>query len=131
MTRNNFRPNCYLRSARFPAEILFGLMILIPWFGLASTLEVPPAAGGEGIQEALEKAGVGGQVVLGRGTYLVHQPIILRENGQGLRGAGPETILSLADSANCPVIILGPPKDKANGPTHGLKLGNLLVDGNR
>ncbi len=66
-----------------------------------------------------------------RGTYLIRQPVILRQNGQTLCGAGPETILSLADDANCPVIILGPPKDIANGPTKGLHLCDLLVDGNR
>lgn len=94
-------------------------------------LEVPPAAGGDGVQQALDQVGVGGEVVLGRGSYVVHQPIVLRQNGQTLRGAGPETILFLADNANCPVVILGPPKDITKGPTQGLHLSDLLVDGNR
>jgi hypothetical protein len=63
-------------------------------------------------------------------TYFVHQPIILRQDGQTLRGAGPETILCLGDNANCPVI-LGAPANEAKGPTHGLHLCDLLVDGNR
>jgi parallel beta-helix repeat protein len=117
-------------SARlFAAQIL--LLCLIPWAGLAAELDVPPAAGGEGIQQALDHLGIGGEVVLGRGTYWVRQPIILRQDGETLRGAGPETVLRLADNANCPVIILGPPKDKSKGPTHNLHLSSLVADGNR
>jgi len=48
-----------------------------------------------------------------------------------LRGAGPETVLSLADDASCPVIVLGAPLDKARVSTDGLRLCDLLVDGNR
>ena len=105
--------------------------MLIPLSSLAGSLKVPPAAGGAGIQQALDQIGVGGQVVLSRGTYLVHEPIILRHDRQTLRGAGSDTILSLADDANCPVVILGPPLDEPNGPIHGLKLRDFLVDGNR
>jgi hypothetical protein len=131
MRKNNFNPNHGLKAGTFAANVLFGLLFLFPLSGLAATLEVPPAAGGEGIQQALDKLGVGAQVVLSRGTYLVHQRIMLRQDGQTLRGAGPETILFLADNANCPVVILGPPRDKPKGPTQGLHLGDLLVDGNR
>jgi hypothetical protein len=131
MRNNNFRLNCKLKLEPFANNVLFGLLFLIPLSGLAATIEVPPVAGGDGIQQALDQAGVGGQVVLGRGNYVVHQPIILRQDGQTLRGAGPETILYLADNANCPVVILGPPKDIAKGPTQGLHLSGLMVDGNR
>jgi hypothetical protein len=115
----------------FATHVLFALLVLMPWSGLAATLEVPPAAGGDGIQQALDQVGVGGEVVLSRGTYFVHQPVILRLDGLTLRGAGPETILYLADNANCPVVILSPPKDIAKGPTRDLHLSDLLVDGNR
>jgi hypothetical protein len=47
-----------------------------------------------------------------------------------LRGEGPDTILLLADHANCPVIVLGAPMDKARG-RHGIGLYDVLVDGNR
>jgi hypothetical protein len=106
-------------------------LLLIPLSGLATTVEVPPEAGGKGIQQALDKLGVGGQVVLQAGTYLVDQPIILRQDRERLCGAGLGTILFLADNANCPVIILGPPKDQTKGPTKGLGIRHLLVDGNR
>ena len=129
MKMNNPSANRSLNAGTFLADVL--LLFLIPLAGVAATLEVPPGAGGAGIQQALEKLGAGAEVVLSRGTYLVHQPIILRQNGQTLRGAGPETILFLADSANCTVVILGPPKDKTKGPTQRLRLSDLLVDGNR
>jgi hypothetical protein len=131
MRNNNFRPNSRLKVRPFAINVLFGLLLLIPLFGLAATLEVPPVAGGDGVQQALDQVGVGGQVVLSRGNYVVHQPIILRQDGQTLRGAGPETILFLADNANCPVVILGPPKEITKGPTQSLHLSDLLVDGNR
>jgi hypothetical protein len=131
MRKNNFNPNRKPKLGLFATTVLLARLLLIPLPGLAATLEVPPAASGEGIQKALDQVGVGGGVVLSRGTYLVHQPIILRQNGQTLCGSGPETILCLADNANCPVVILSPPTDKTKGPTRGLKLSNLLVDGNR
>jgi len=118
-------------KASLAIKILFGLLLVIPLSGLAATLEVPPVAGGDGVQQALDQVGAGGQVVLSRGIYIVHQPIILRQDGQSLRGAGPETILFLADNANCPVVILGPPKDITKGPTQRLHLSDVLVDGNR
>jgi hypothetical protein len=131
MRKNNFNPNHGLKAGTFATHVLFCLLFLIPLSGFAATVEVLPVAGGEGIQQALDKLGSGAQVVLSRGTYLVHERIMLRQDGQTLRGAGPETILFLADNANCPVVILGPPKDKAKGPTQGLHLCDLLVDGNR
>jgi hypothetical protein len=103
----------------------------MPLSGLAAAAEVLPAAGGEGIQQALDRVGAGGQVVLSRGTYIIQQPIILRQDGQTLRGAGRATILGLARNANCPVVILGAPLDKDKGPTRSLHLCDLVVDGNR
>ena len=128
--RNNyFRPNGRLKGVPFALKVL--LLFLIPLSGFAATLEVPPVAGGDGVQQALDQVGAGGQVMLSRGIYIVHQPIILRQDGQSLRGAGPETVLFLADNANCPVVILGPSKDITKGPTQRLHLSDLLVDGNR
>ncbi len=65
------------------------------------------------------------------GTYIIRQPILLRRSHQTLRGAGPATVLLLADKANCPVVILGNPIDKPNGPTTDLHVSNLAIDGNR
>jgi len=133
--RNAGSDNAWLNGRRgagsFCREVFLGLVFLFSLAALGAPREVPTAAGGEGIQETLDRLGVGGQVVLSRGKYVVHQPIVLRQDGQSLRGAGPETILFLADNADCPVVILGPPKDITKGPTRDLHLSDLVVDGNR
>jgi len=48
-----------------------------------------------------------------------------------LRGSGPATILHLADGADCPVVVLGPPMTKTQHPAAHLRLANLRIDGNR
>jgi hypothetical protein len=114
---------------RFVAVL--GLLCFLPAAGFAATVTVPPDLGGPGIQQALDKAGAGGEVVLERGTYLVKHSVNLSQDRQSLRGAGPETILRLADNANCPVVILGAPLGTNHGVRYDLHLSNLLVDGNR
>src|SRR5579872_4880752 len=97
----------------------------------AATLSAAPDLGGRGIQLALDSLPTGGEVDLAKGTYLIHEPIILQRNHLTLRGQGAETVLFLADGANCPVIILGAPIENAKESVKGLSLENLLIDGNR
>jgi hypothetical protein len=131
MSNHSITPNRTLRRRTFAANALIALLFTIPFSGKAATRKVFPSAGGEGIQQALDEVGVGGQVRLKQGIYRIHQPIILRQNGQTLRGAGPETILLLANNADCPVVILGDPMDKIKGPTRDVRLCDLHADGNR
>lgn len=81
------------------------------------------------IQAALDKLPDAGELVLPPGAYEIHHPIYLRHDGLTLRGSGPDTILHLADRANCPVIMLGSPAAK-RVTTH-LHLANLFINGNR
>jgi polygalacturonase len=97
----------------------------------ATVLSPPPDSGGIGIQQALNSLTDGGEVRLAKGTYVVHEPIILQRNHLTLRGSGADTILYLADGANCPVVVLGAPVDGAKGPVRDLHLEDLLIDGNR
>jgi hypothetical protein len=87
---------------------------------------------GAEIQKALDALPVGGgEVILPAGKIVLQQPIILKHDGETLRGAGETTILSLADNVNCPVIIMGEP---LNEPTHMVKslhVSDLFIDGNR
>jgi len=84
------------------------------------------------IQQALDSLpNSGGQVVLPPGNFEVYQPIVLRRDHQTLGGSGAESILHLADGANCPVIIMG---EAVNHPHHTVKylcISDLFIDGNR
>lgn len=91
------------------------------------------AAGATGaqIQAALDGLPPGGEVVLEAGTYEIKEPLMLRHNNVTLRGAGSSTILHLADGADCPVVILGPPISSKHHIANHLRLANLMIDGNR
>jgi len=83
------------------------------------------------IQRALDSLPAGGgEVVLPPGKIELSQPIVLQRDNQKLRGAGPATILYLADNANCPAIIMGEPVNHPR-PIRHLDVSNLLIDGNR
>jgi len=85
-----------------------------------------------GIQQALDRLPErGGEVVLPPGNFEICQPIVLRRGHQILRGSGVETVLHLADSANCPVIIMGEPVNHPKQTVKNLRVSNLFVDGNR
>jgi hypothetical protein len=106
-------------------------LFLPSYSNFAPPIHVPPSAGGQGIQLALDGLPAGGEVDLGAGQYLVRAPIILRKDGQTLRGVGVATRLDLADGANCPVIILGSLSAHAINPTKDVHLASLFIDGNR
>jgi len=105
--------------------------LVFPYSNFAAPVSVPPSAGGEGIEVALDGLPAGGEVVLSAGKYLVRHPIILQKDGQTLRGCGDSTVLYLVDGANCPVVILGSLSADAKNPTKGVHLADLFIDGNR
>lgn len=93
---------------------------------------LPPGVTGSEIQSALDTLPEsGGEVVLPPGQILIRQPIALRRDYQTLRGAGTNTILRLADNANCPVIIMGQPVNHPRRITKYLCVRDLFIDGNR
>lgn len=84
------------------------------------------------IQSALDTLPAsGGTVILPAEKIEVHQPIILRRDHQTLRGSGKATILTLADGANCPVIIMGEPVNHPQKTVRYLRVSDLYIDGNR
>ncbi|HEY3853447.1 MAG TPA: right-handed parallel beta-helix repeat-containing protein [Verrucomicrobiae bacterium] len=128
----SLKSKAYARSLRkFLSALILACLIPSVAFATTTVVSVPPAAGGDGIQKALDSLSKGGEVDLGEGTYVVHQPIILQRDGQMLHGAGQKTVLYLADKANCPVVVLGSPVVRASGPVTGLAVSDLLIDGNR
>ncbi len=84
------------------------------------------------IQQALDRLPTGGgEVRLGPHVYTISQPVVLQQDGQSLRGSGPETLLRLADGANCPVVILGQSAIRPVRAVKRLSLSDLAIDGNR
>ncbi len=84
------------------------------------------------IQAALDRLPAsGGEVILPAGTFNLDQSIVLRRDNLTLRGTGPETILRLADNANCPVIIMGDPVNHPSQIIRHLKVAGFFIDGNR
>jgi Right handed beta helix region len=110
---------------------ILAFVCLLPFCSFEAVQSVPPDAGGQGIQAALDALPAEGELVLGAGTYLIREPIMLRKDGQTLRGCGDSTVLYLANGANCPVVILGSISAHASGPTKGVRLADLFIDGNR
>jgi hypothetical protein len=87
---------------------------------------------GAQVQKALDSlADRGGVVVLPPGEISLSAPLVLRRDYQTLRGAGAETILRVADGANCPAIIMGEPVNHPQKVLRGLTVANLTIDGNR
>jgi len=84
------------------------------------------------IQQALDSLPAsGGEVVLPAARIEITQPIILSRDNLTLRGAGRDTVLHLADNANCPVVILG---EAVNTPTKAIRhllVAGFFIDGNR
>jgi hypothetical protein len=92
---------------------------------------LPSGATSAQIQNALDSLPTGGgEVVLPAGKIEVTAPIVLSRDGETLRGAGAETILFLADNADCPVIIMGEPVNQP-GQTVRLRVSDIFIDGNR
>jgi hypothetical protein len=84
------------------------------------------------IQQALDSLpDAGGEVVLMPGIYAISKPIILKRSLQTLSGSGASTLLQLADSANCPILILGEPVNCPTRTISHLRVANLAIDGNR
>jgi hypothetical protein len=132
MQRSKLKKSCF-RCELFASLLLLAPgMICHPAFGAPPVIVTLPAnSSGAEIQKALDGLPPNGEVVLSAGTYEISQPLLLRHDDQTLSGSGPATILHLADGADCPVVILGPPMTKTRPPAAHLRLANLLIDGNR
>lgn len=111
--------------------LLAGLLALSANAATCLTLTAGPQAGSQEIQAALDSLSKGGEVVLGPGSYLIHQPLLLQRDYAVLRGSGSNTVLRLADNANCPVVVLGAAFAPAPKVISHLRLADLVIDGNR
>jgi len=84
------------------------------------------------IQAALDSLpDTGGEVQLPAGRFEIFSPVVLGRDGLSLTGSGTDTVLRLADGANCPVLILGEPVNHPCCVVRHLEVARLAVDGNR
>ena len=91
-----------------------------------------PKSSAAEIQAALDRLPAeGGTILLRPGVYTIDRPVALQRDNQTLRGAGPTTVLRLADKANCPLLVMG---TLANTPTQTVRnvhISDMELDGNR
>lgn len=101
-------------------------------WSLVSAGAADPVFSGNEIQKRLDALPPsGGEVILQPGIYVCSQPVVLRRDGQSLRGSGQTTVLRLASKADCPVVILGTTRNKPEPIVRHLRLSDLVIDGNR
>jgi len=86
----------------------------------------------DAIQDAVDKLpSDGGEVFVPAGVYACVKPIVLNRNNLTLRGAGPGTLLRLADHINAPVIVMGLTENIPSRETRHVRVIDLMIDGNR
>ena len=127
-------------TARFKAALAraaTGLMLLLGAPAFAATVPgvfhmLRPGVTDAEIQAALDALpDVGGIVILPPGTITLTRPIVIRRSWQTLRGAGTNTVLCVADGANCPALIIGEPVNHPGHDVSHVAVGSLFIDGNR
>jgi hypothetical protein len=125
-----------LKPLRQLAKKSFASLLIFPVtaFAVASqpaVVTLPPNVTAAQIQRALNSLPAnGGEVILPSGKIELQEPIVLGRDGLSLRGAGDSTILFVADSANCPAIIMGQPVNHPHR-VKNLCVSDLFIDGNR
>jgi hypothetical protein len=107
----------------FSPSVVFGAGLVV--------VHLSPTNSCAEIQKALDSLPAGGEALLGAGQYEITRPLFLQHDDETLCGAGPATVLRLADDANCPVIVLAPPLTETRRAVTHLRLADLIIDGNR
>ena len=142
MQRKPMSGRCVSQAATFQLVVVKRItaVILLLFFGLLAALFGQPADANalplgkscQTIQRALDKLPAdGGEVIIPAGTYLCTKPIVLDKSRVKLRGAGPATLLKLADNANAPVIVMGSTENVPSKTVKYLVVSDLMIDGNR
>jgi hypothetical protein len=121
----------WLRAAFLSALLLASLLGSVALPTTPGLITLPANSSDADIQKALDSLPPNGEVRLGPGTYAITRPLRLRHDNQSLSGSGPATILRLADHAQCPIVLLGPPLTETSHPAARLRLADLVIDGNR
>lgn len=73
----------------------------------------------------------GGQILLSSGTFTCTTAIVIERDQVDLRGQGASTILSLANAANSPVIVVGQVVTPPSVTHRHIRIADLSIQGNR
>lgn len=127
---------CETKTGSHSSHFFASAVLALAFFNPTSANTVAPVTFGPKtpeavIQQSLDNLPPGGEIVLAPGQYEISKPLFLRHDRQSLRGSGPTTILRLADNANCPAIVIGPPLDDPKRRVGQVRVSDLLIDGNR
>jgi hypothetical protein len=141
VTINRFRSN--RRDDARPLLSLVAVVAMLAWSTEVLALEnssarrraveaSPLPVDCPGIQRAIDSLpSGGGQVQLLAQTYTCGGAIVIARDNVVLRGAGPATVLRLADGASSPVLVIGA-SEPAPAVTHrNIGVYDLSIDGNR
>lgn len=71
----------------------------------------------------------GGTINLPASTIEIETPIVI--NKDNTRLIGTNTIIRLKNHANCPVIIIGGPRNNPTNIVRNIMINNIIIDGNR
>lgn len=111
--------------------VLWGSVVASDEF-VGKPVVVVTAGDGQTISRALASLPpAGGCVELGAGLFVIRSPIVIDRDGVELRGAGPSTVLWLADKANCPMLIVGSAATPTSQVVRDVVVRDLVLDGNR
>lgn len=116
------------------AQVVWTLFFLsvVCAFPVATSANVVKEKTCTAIQHAINKLPAeGGEVVLSAGTYTCTHPIVIDRNNVSLRGAGPASLLRLADNINAPVIVMGTTENIPSHAVRYVRVKDLMIDGNR
>jgi len=95
--------------------------------------EIHLAAGtGQDIQKALHSLPPqGGRVMLGAGTFVISEPLVMDRDHVELAGDQELTILKLADRVDVPLLVVGDMTTPPARQVSGVVVRKLVLDGNR
>jgi hypothetical protein len=87
---------------------------------------------GQDIQHALNSLPAnGGRVMLGAGTFIISEPLIMDRDNTELTGDQELTILRLSDRVDIPLLVVGDVHTPPARRTSGVTVRKLILDGNR
>ncbi|MES2706360.1 MAG: right-handed parallel beta-helix repeat-containing protein [Verrucomicrobiota bacterium] len=99
--------------------------------GRRAEIRVPLGTGDDIARAIAALPPSGGRVILEAGIYTVRQPLVLDRDDIEVTGDQEQTVLQLADRADCPLVVIGPMETPPSRKVSGIALRKVILDGNR